>query len=247
MISRTYDIMGLWYHIQYQIITYRISSSSSSSYMISLISRTCDIMEQWYQSTYNICVISAISSMISYMISRCLYPPLKTCLVERCRSRALQVQVHDVQNQQRWSSTFLDEARLGVRRIRVQTGDVKCVPVSHRPWTSGPPPSSPSLPRRPTESAPVDAPALQHRVVLLEVEHAACKTSQLSWAFWLDLEWHYNIDNIWNPSVHAQFVLQLIVSEDVKQRAQMQLFATFVYQGIRRTVAGLDAHGSGAL
>jgi hypothetical protein len=41
-------------------------------------------------------------------------------------------------------------------------------------------------------------------------------------------------------------VLQLIMSEDVKQRAQMQLFAIFAYRGIRRTFASLDANGSGA-
>jgi hypothetical protein len=36
------------------------------------------------------------------------------------------------------------------------------------------------------------------------------------------------------------------VSEDVKQRAQMQLFEIFAYWGIRRTFAGLDANSSGA-
>jgi hypothetical protein len=64
--------------------------------------------------------------------------------------------------------------------------------------------------------------------------------------FQLDLEWHYNIDKSWNPTVHAQLVLHLIVSEDVDQSAQMQLFAIFAYRGIRWTVAGLDAHGSWA-
>ncbi len=96
-----------------------------------MISRTYDIIVQWYQSTSHkfSCIISEISSMISYMISRCVYPPwpLKTRLVERCRSRALpvQVQVQDVQNWWRWSSALLDEARLvlGVRHI--QTCDVR--------------------------------------------------------------------------------------------------------------------------
>ncbi len=102
----------------------------------------CDIivLHVWYQElmissyvndirahiTKILCMISEmISSMISYMISRCLYPPLKTRCIERCRSHALQVQVQDVQNQWRWSSGLLDEARLvlGVRRI--QTGNVR--------------------------------------------------------------------------------------------------------------------------
>ncbi len=88
---------------------------------------------------------------------------------------------------------------------------------------------------------------LRRLVFLLEVELATCKTSQLSWAFLLYLEGHYNIDNSWYPTVHTQLVLQLIVSEGVKQRAQMQLFfAIFAYLGFRRNVAGLDAHCSGA-
>ena len=52
-------------------------------------------------------------------------PILKTGCIERCQSRALQVQVQAVQNQWWWSSALLDDARLvlGVRRI--QTGDVR--------------------------------------------------------------------------------------------------------------------------
>ena len=52
-------------------------------------------------------------------------PILKTGCIERCQSRALQVQVQAVQNQWWWSSALLDDARLvlGVRRI--QTGDVQ--------------------------------------------------------------------------------------------------------------------------
>jgi hypothetical protein len=56
-----------------------------------MISRTYDIMGQWYQSTFHklSSILSKRSSMISYMISRCLYPPLKTCLVEHCQSSTL--------------------------------------------------------------------------------------------------------------------------------------------------------------
>ncbi len=82
-----------------------------------MISRLYDIIALWYQSTYHklSCAISDKSSMISYMyymMTRWLYPPPKTRCIERCRSRALQVQVQDVQNQQRWFGALLDEARL---------------------------------------------------------------------------------------------------------------------------------------
>jgi hypothetical protein len=84
------------------------------------------------------------------------------------------------------------------------------------PWTSAPQPCSARLPRRPTESAQVDAPALlrrrprrRRRVVLLEVEHAACKNSRVRWAFQLDLEWHYNTDTTGISAEHTQSVFQL--------------------------------------
>ncbi len=124
-----YDIMGLWYHIEYHeyYVWYHVWYNAWHHGPACIISRTYDIIGQWYQSTYHhlSCIISEmISSMISNMISRCLYPPLKTRCIERYRSRALQVQVQDVQNRWRWSSALLDEARLvlGVRRI--QTGNV---------------------------------------------------------------------------------------------------------------------------
>jgi hypothetical protein len=148
-------------------------------------------------------MISMISIMISYMMARCLYPPPKTRCIERCQSRALQVQVQDVQNRRWWSGALLDDARLvlGVRRR-----PASCVPVRCRPGASSPPPSLPSLPCRPTETAPVDALVLQRqrplrrrhrrwiivwldaacRVVLPEVEQAACKNSRISWALRMD-------------------------------------------------------------
>ena len=130
MISRTYDIMGLWYHIKYHgyYVWYHVWYYPWYHCPACMISRTYDIIGQWYQSTYHkfSCMISEmISSMISNMISSCLYPPLKTRCIERCRSRALQVQVQDVQNRWLRSSALLDKARpvLGVRRI--QTGNAR--------------------------------------------------------------------------------------------------------------------------
>ncbi len=78
------------------------------------------------------------------MISRCLYPPLKTCLVERCRSSTLQVQVQDVQNWRWWSSALLDEARLVLSVWFIQTGN-----VSRRVSQSG---VSRSRPHKPPQS-----------------------------------------------------------------------------------------------
>ena len=184
-------------------------------------------------------------------------PILKTGCIERCQSRALQVQVQAVQNQWWWSSALLDEARLvlGVRRI--QTGYVR-----HRvsqsiivlgPWTSAPQPCSARLPRRPTESAPVDAPALlrrrprrRRRVVLLEVEHAACKNSSVRWAFQLDLEWHYNMDTTGIPAEHTQSVFQLECEWRCEKESTDATFEISAYRGIRRTFAGLDANSFGA-
>ncbi len=155
-----YDIMvlHLWYHSQYLWYPYWYHVWYHIWYHgpAPMISRLYDIMALWYQSTYHklSCAISVKSSMISYMMTRWLYPPLKTCCIER------------------WIIFCLDAV---------------C------------------------------------RVVIPEVEHTACKNSQISWAPQLDIEWHKNIDNSWDPTVHTQLVLQLIVSEDVKQRAQNYL------------------------
>ncbi len=130
MISLVYDIIyniigyWYWYHIWYHIWCHSPAS---------MISRTYDIIGRWCQSKYHklACIISEISSMRSYMISRCVYPPPKTRLVERCGSRALQVQVQHVQNRRRWSGVLLDPD---------QQFAMSCVPVRH-PRTLGPPPS----------------------------------------------------------------------------------------------------------
>ncbi len=87
-----------------------------------------------------------------------------------------------------------------------------------------------------------------HSVVLIEVERAVCKIHVLAGHSY----WTYSDITIWtiaaNPIVHTQLVLQLVVSEYAKQRAQMQLFYgnIIAYQGIRRTFASLDANGSGS-
>jgi hypothetical protein len=53
------------------------------------------------------------------------------------------------------------------------------------------------------------APGAGAGVVLLEVEHAACKNSRVRWAFQLDLERHYNMDTTGIPAEHTQSVFQL--------------------------------------
>ncbi len=171
-----------------------------------MISRTYDIMiiGQWYQITFFkcSCVISEQSSMISYMMETCLYPQPKTRYIECCRSRALQVQVQDVHNRWRWSSALLDKALPVLRVQRIQTGDVQhCVSQSVIVLGRWAPhhPSSSSSDRVGTGGRP----RRLRQVVLLEVEHAACKNSRVRWAFQLDLEWHYNIDNSWNPAVNT--------------------------------------------
>ncbi len=110
MISRLNDIITQWYHSQYQMISVSISWMISCMISIS-ISCLYDIRaliinfhvwyKIWYQRWYQVWYRTWW---------RCLYPQPKTRCIERCRSRALQVQVQDVQNQRRRSSALLDEA-----------------------------------------------------------------------------------------------------------------------------------------
>ncbi len=113
-----YDIMvlHLWYHSQYLWYPYLISCMISH-----MISWPCiyDIKIIWYHSSMISehisqlsCPISEKSSMIAYMMTRWLYPLLKTRCIERCRSRALQVQAQDVQSRRLWLSALLNEALL---------------------------------------------------------------------------------------------------------------------------------------
>jgi hypothetical protein len=129
-------------------------------------------------------------------------------------------------------------------------------PSHSSPGASSPSPSSPRLPRRPTETAPVDAPALQRRapllggiilwldavgrVVLSEVEHATYKNSRISWALRMDWEWHYNMDTIGIPAEHTQSVFQLECEWRCETESTI-LFAILAYRAIRRIFAGLDA------
>ena len=81
------------------------------------------------------------------------------------------------------------------------------------------------------------------RVVLSEVKHAACKNSRISWALRMDSEWHYNMDTTGIPAEHTQSVFQL-ECEWRCETESTKLFAILAYRAIRRTFAGLDAHGS---
>ncbi len=116
MISRLYDIIAQWHHSQYLWYPYWYHVWYRIWYLgpASMISRLYDIIALWYQITYHKLsyAISEKFSMISYMMTRWLYPQPKTRCIERCRSHALQVQVQDVQNRWRWFSAILDEARL---------------------------------------------------------------------------------------------------------------------------------------
>ncbi len=115
MISRTYDIIALWYHSKYLWYSYWYHLWYHGP--ASMISRTYDIIGPWYHIQYHVIWI-----LISYMISKCLHPPLKTHCIERSQCRALQVQVR---NQRRLSSSLLDEARLVLGVQHIHTCDVQ--------------------------------------------------------------------------------------------------------------------------
>jgi hypothetical protein len=157
--------------------------------------------------------------MISYMMVRCICPPQKTCCIKRCRSRSLQVQVQDVENRRRWSSALLDEARLVLSVRRIQTGNVRrrvSQSFVRGRWLA------------PHQASPVLLVVRHSRsVVLIEVKRATCKIHISAG----HSNWTYSDITIWttagNPTVHTQLVLQLVVSEYAKQRAQMQLLAIF--------------------
>jgi hypothetical protein len=70
-------------------------------------------------------------------------------------------------------------------------------------------PSSSSSDRVSTGRCARRRPRRRRRVVLLEVEHAACKNSRVRWAFQLNLEWHCNMDTTGIPAEHTQSVFQL--------------------------------------
>ena len=103
----------MWYLYGYHI-WYHIWCHGPAS----MISRTYDIIGQWYQNT-----------QIWYhtWFSVCVYPPPKTRLEERCRSRSWQHQAQQVQNQRRWSVVLLDKAQLGccVWRLQTRTGNAQ--------------------------------------------------------------------------------------------------------------------------
>ena len=94
MISRTYDIIGIWYHRQYCVIFILISCMTRISCMISW-SCIYDIKNLWYHRSmiskkYNmisIMISGVISSMILFIISECVYPPPKT-RSEECSASA---------------------------------------------------------------------------------------------------------------------------------------------------------------
>jgi hypothetical protein len=127
------------------------------------------------------CVISEISSMISYMISRCVYPPLITRLVnlqsgdfDSCSAKCskfctttVEGDLAPVSRRSGCATVIWRSSREGVARLRRPTDPdrrfaMSCVLV-RRPQTSGLPPHPTRLPRRPTESAQVDAPAMKRR------------------------------------------------------------------------------------
>jgi hypothetical protein len=135
-------VLHLWYHSQYlwypfwYHVWYHIWYHGPAS----MITRY-DIIALWSQSTYHklSCAISEKSSMKLYLMTRWLYPPPKTHCIERCRSRTLQVQVQDVQNQRRWFSTLLGEALLVlvVKRFLMlanTTWAFSCKPMQPAAW-----------------------------------------------------------------------------------------------------------------
>ncbi len=113
--SDIYDIIALWYHMWYYMIYVLISCMISCMISVSClydirahITNVLVWYQRWYQRWYHTWWQGV------YTNSR------KRACIERCRSRALQVQAQDVQNRRRWSSALLEEARLvlGVRRFR---------------------------------------------------------------------------------------------------------------------------------
>jgi hypothetical protein len=142
MISRTYDIIGIWYHSQYLVIFIWISCMIS--YMMSW-SCIYDIKNLWYHRS----MISEHTNMISYMIFSMCIPTSKNAL-----GRALPKSLLAA-----WSSASSKSATVICRpprqgparplRLTLPDPDRQCaiscqwVPVS--PPTAPPPPSPPPV------------------------------------------------------------------------------------------------------
>ena len=159
MISRTYDIIGIWYHSQYHVIFILISCMISC-----MISWSCiyDIKNLWYHRS----MISEHTNMISYMIFRMCIPTSKNALGRALLKSLLAA----------WSSASSKSVTVICRpprqgparplRLTLPDPDRQCaiscqwVPVS-------PPPAAPlqalPRPRRHRRHHLVDAPALQRR------------------------------------------------------------------------------------
>ncbi len=155
-------------------------------------------------------------------MTRWLYPWPKTRCIERCRGRALQVQVQDVQNRRHWSSALLDEACfvLCVRRILMLADAMNsCWRDNLLPWCC------------------------------MQGHHSsgwACSvqepTNQLGTpSTRTGLGWHYNMDTTGIPAEYTQSVFQL----ECEWRCETES-TIIAYRKIRRPFAGLDAYGSGA-
>ncbi len=139
-------------------------------------------------------------------------------------------------NQWPWSSALLDEARLVLSVLHIQTGDVRrSVTQSFVRGRPAPNQATPVLlvvwhslrraTRRLSNAGGPGAGAVAiivwfdavRSVILIEVERVACKIHVSAGHSY----WTYSDITIWttagNPTVHTQLVLQLVASEDVKK------------------------------
>ncbi len=140
-------MIALWNHAWYHVKSLLISSCMIpyfSIYGINLLSRAYYIIAQWHLSQDLISML--ISLVMPYIISW-------FCISD-----------HDIKNlwYHRSMISYPISRDIGIDIIYdIIYYTTSCVPV-RRQQTSGQPPSPTCLPRCPTESAPVDSPALKH-------------------------------------------------------------------------------------